>query len=253
MAQIKEYSVEEKLKSVIALQKIDSKLDELSVIKGELPVEVKDLEDELEGLQNRLTRIEEEINGIQEFIEVKKTNKLIAEESLSKYQKQAENVKNNREFEAINKEIENQDLESRLMEKHIKDALDEIGEKSKGLEAAKKAISNKKAVLDLKQAELEKVIASTEKEEKQYIKLIAEATSNVDERILISYNRIRTNYRNGLSVVPVVRDACGGCYNAVPPQKQSEIKQNKKIIICENCGRILVDAELFASVELKIK
>ena len=253
MAQIKEYSVEEKLKSVIALQKIDSKLDELSVIKGELPVEVKDLEDELEGLQNRLTRIEEEINGIQEFIEVKKTNKLIAEESLSKYQKQAENVKNNREFEAINKEIENQDLESRLMEKHIKDALDEIGEKSKGLEAAKKAISNKKAVLDLKQAELEKVIASTEKEEKQYIKLIAEATSNVDERILVSYNRIRTNYRNGLSVVPVVRDACGGCYNAVPPQKQSEIKQNKKIIICENCGRILVDAELFASVELKIK
>jgi predicted nucleic acid-binding Zn-ribbon protein len=137
------------------------------------------------------------------------------------------------------------------MDKHIKDALEEIGEKSKSLEMAKKAISNKKAVLDVKQAELEKVISSTEKEEKQYSKLIDEAKAAVEERLLNSYYRIRSNYRNGLAVVPVERDACGGCFNAVPPQKQSEIKQNKKIIICENCGRILVDSELHASVAVK--
>jgi uncharacterized protein len=251
MAQVKEFSVEEKLKSLIALQKIESKLDELGIIKGELPVEVKDLEDELTGLQNRLHRIEEEINGIQEFIEGKKAAKKEAEELLAKYEKQADNVKNNREFEAINKEVEMQQLESKLMDKHIKDALEEIGEKSKGLESAKKAITNKKAVFDVKHAELEKVIASTEKEEKQYTKLIDEAKTAVDERLLIGYNRIRGNYRNGLAVVPVERDACGGCFNAVPPQKQSEIKQNKKIIICENCGRVLVDNELFDSVEVK--
>ncbi len=251
MAQVKEFSVEEKLKSVITLQKIDSKLDELGIIKGELPVEVKDLEDELEGLQNRLHRIEEEINGIQEFIEAKKATKQEAEDLLKKYEKQTDNVKNNREFDAINKEIEMQQLESQLMDKHIKDSLEEIGEKSKGLEGAKKAISNKKAILDVKQAELAKVIASTEKEEKQISKLVDEAKSSVEERLLISYQRIRSNYRNGLAVVPVIRDACGGCYNAVPPQKQSEIKQNKKIIICENCGRILVDTELFDSVALK--
>jgi uncharacterized protein len=251
MAQVKEFSVEEKLKSVIALQKIESKLDELAVIKGELPVEVKDLEDELHGLQNRLHRVEEEINGIQEFIETKKAGKKEAEELLAKYEKQSDNVKNNREFEAINKEVEMQQLESKLMDKHIKDALEEIGEKSKLLEGAKKAIGNKKAVLDSKQAELEKVIASTEKEEKQFSKLVEDAKGAVDERLLVSYSRIRGNYRNGLAVVPVERDACGGCFSAVPPQKQSEIKQNKKIIICENCGRVLVDNELFDSVEVK--
>jgi uncharacterized protein len=251
MAQVKEFSVEEKLKSVIALQKIESKLDELAVIKGELPVEVKDLEDELHGLQNRLHRIEEEINGIQEFIETKKAAKKEAEDLLAKYEKQSDNVKNNREFEAINKEVEMQQLESKLMDKHIKDALEEIGDKSKLLEGAKKAIGNKKAVLDTKQAELEKVIASTEKEEKQFSKLVEDAKTAVEERLLISYSRIRGNYRNGLAVVPVERDACGGCFSAVPPQKQSEIKQNKKIIICENCGRVLVDSELFDAVEVK--
>jgi predicted nucleic acid-binding Zn-ribbon protein len=233
MAQVKDFSVEEKLRSVIALQKIESKLDELAVIKGELPVEVKDLEDELTGLQSRLHRIEEEVNGINEFIDQKKLAKTEAEDLLKKYEKQSDNVKNNREFEAINKEIEMQQLESKLMDKHIKDALEEIGEKGKLLDVAKKAIANKKAVLETKQSELEKVTASTEKEEKQYAKLIDDAKNSVEERLLNSYTRIRGNYRNGLAVVPVERDSCGGCFNAVPPQKQSEIKQNKKIIICE--------------------
>lgn len=251
MAQVKEFSVEEKLRSLIALQKIESKLDELAVIKGELPIEVKDLEDDLAGLQNRLHRIEEEINGINEFIEQKKAAKVEAEALLAKYEKQSDNVKNSREFDAIGKEIEMQQLESKLMDKHIKDALEEIGEKAKGLEGAKKAISNKTAVLDTKKAELEKVTASTEKEEKQFISLVDKARTDVEERLLNSYNRIRGNYRNGLAIVAVERDSCGGCFSAVPPQKQSEIKQNKKIIICENCGRVLTDKELFDAVEVK--
>ncbi len=251
MAQVKEFSVEEKLKSLIKLQKIESKLDELAVVKGELPIEVKDLEDDLTGLQNRLHRIEEEINGINEFIEQKKAAKLESEALLSKYEKQSDNVKNSREFDAISKEIEMQQLEGKLMDKHIKDALEEIGEKAKTLEGAKKAISNKKAVLEVKQAELEKVTASTEKEELVFSTLVDGAKADVEERLLNSYNRIRGNYRNGLSIVPVERDSCGGCFSAVPPQKQSEIKQNKKIIICENCGRVLTDKDLFDGVEIK--
>jgi uncharacterized protein len=251
MAHVKEFSVEEKMRSLITLQKIESKLDELAIIKGELPVEVKDLEDDLEGLQNRLHRIEEEINGINEFIAQKKNAKIEAEELLNKYEKQSDNVKNSREFDAISKEIEMQQLESKLMDKHIKDALEEIGEKAKGLEGAKKAIANKNSILETKRAELEKVTASTEKEEKMFGGMVDKARENVETRLLNSYNRIRSNYRNGLAIVPVERDACGGCYNAVPPQKQSEIKQTKKIVICENCGRVLVDTDLFDSVEVK--
>jgi uncharacterized protein len=251
MAHVKEYSVEEKLRSLIALQKIESKIDEIHIIKGELPMEVKDLEDEVQGLNSRLHRIEEEVNGINEFIESKKNVKKEAEALLKKYEKQSENVKNNREFEAINKEIEMQQLEMKLMDKHAKDALEEIAEKSKALDAAKKAISAKESVLESKKGELEKVIASTDKEEKQYANMIDDARHAVEDRLLLSYTRIRKNFRNGLAVVPVERDACGGCFNAVPPQKQSEIKQRKKIMICENCGRIMVDTELHADVAIK--
>lgn len=251
MAQVKEYSVEEKLRSLIALQKIESKIDEIQIIRGELPVEVKDLEDEIQGLNSRLHRIEEEVNGINEFIESKKNARKEAEELLKKYEKQSENVKNNREFEAINKEIEMQQLEMKLMDKHVKDAMEEIGEKSKNLEGARKAIGLKENVLESKKAELEKVIASTDAEEKQFARKVEESRAAVEERLLHSYTRIRGNYRNGLAVVPVERDACGGCFNAVPPQKQSEIRQRKKIMICENCGRVLVDNELFADVTIK--
>lgn len=251
MAHVKEYSVEEKLRSLIALQKIESKIDEIHIIKGELPMEVKDLEDEIQGLNSRLHRIEEEVNGINEFIESKKNVKKEAEALLKKYEKQSENVKNNREFEAINKEIEMQQLEMKLMDKHVKDAMEEIAEKSKALDLAKKAISAKESVLETKKSELDKVIASTDKEEKQYAVMIDDARAAVEDRLLHSYTRIRKNFRNGLAVVPVERDACGGCFNAVPPQKQSEIRQRKKIIICENCGRIMVDTELHGDVSVK--
>ncbi len=251
MATVKDFSVEEKLTALVKLQKVDSKLDEIGILKGELPMEVSDLEDEIQGLHARKLRIEEEINGISDFIEKKKEIIKDAEALIKKYEKQSENVKNNREFEAINKEIEMQHLEVKLAEKHIKDANEEIAEKIKVLETAKKQIANKDSVLNNKKGELEKIIADTEIEENQYRELSQEARSALDERLLFSYDRIRNNYRNGLAVVPVERDSCGGCFNAIPPQKQSEIKQHKKIIVCENCGRILVDDELHNNLEIK--
>jgi len=251
MASVKEFSVEEKLTSLVRLQKVDSKLDEIQILKGELPMEVKDLEDEIEGLHARQTRVEEEINGINEFIEQKKEGIKEAQALIKKYEKQSENVKNSREFEAINKEIEMQQLEEKLCEKHIKDATEEIAEKAKQLESAKKAVAGKEANLGNKKGELEKIIGETEKEEKHYNKEAADAREHVEERLLLSYDRIRKNYRNGLAVVPVERDACGGCFHAIPPQKQSEIKLRKKVMVCENCGRILVDAELNDAVEVK--
>lgn len=251
MASVKDYSVEEKLSALVRLQKIDSKLDEIQILKGELPIEVSDLEDEIQGLHARQMRIEEEINGITDFIEKKKEVIKDSEALIKKYEKQSENVKNNREFEAINKEMEMQQLEVKLAEKHIKDANEEVGEKVKTLDAAKKQIAAKEGVLNNKKSELEKIIADTEKEETTFKKRSDEARTALDERLLFSYDRIRTNYRNGLGVVPVMRDSCGGCFNAIPPQKQSEIKQHKKIIVCENCGRILVDPDLHDAVETK--
>jgi len=250
MANVKEFSVEEKLTSLVTLQKIESKLDEIKILKGELPMEVADLEDEIQGLNARQLRVEEEINGITEFISQK--NELIKEAQalVKKYEKQSENVKNNREFEAVNKEIEMQQLEMKLAEKHIRDANEEIAEKAVLLDKAKKAIANKEGVLTLKKGELEKIIASTEKEEKHFQKMADEARENVEERLLLSFDKIRKNYRNGLAVVPVERDACGGCFYSIPPQKQSEIRQRKKVMVCENCGRILVDEELVDQIEI---
>ena len=244
MATVKDFSVEEKLVTLVTLQKIDSKLDGIRIMKGELPMEVADLEDEITGLHSRRTRVEEEINGINEFIETKRMAIVASEELVKKYEKQSANVKNSREFDAINKEIEMQQLEVELSGKHIKDANDEIQEKARKLEAANKAIATKEATLNTKKGELQKIITETEKEENHFLDLSNGARGKVESRLLTSYERIRKTYRNGLAVVPVDRDACGGCFNAVPPQRQSEIKQRKKIIVCENCGRILVDDDL---------
>lgn len=251
MAAVKDFSVEEKLTALVRLQKIDSKLDEIKVLKGELPMEVSDLEDELQGLNARRTRIEEEINGISEFIEQKKNAIKESEALVKKYEKQSEAVKNSREFEAINKEIEMQQLEGKLADKHIRDANEELAEKAKALEVVKKQIAGRETTLSHKKGELDKIIAETEKEEKHYLDIADDARKDTDDRLLYSYDRIRKSYRNGLAVVPVVRDACGGCFNAIPPQRQSEIRQRKKVMICENCGRILVDDELNNATEVK--
>ena len=251
MAAVKDYSVQDKLAALVRLQKIDSKLDEFAVLKGELPMEVSDLEDEIQGLHSRKVRIEEEINGINEYIESRREAIKEAEAMGQKYEKQSTSVKNSREFEAINKEIEMQQLEVKLAEKHIKDANEEMGEKVRTLDIAKKQIATKDGVLNHKKSELEKIIVDTEKEEKHFKKTSEKAREGIDERLLYSYDRIRASYRNGLSVVAVERDACGGCFNSIPPQKQSEIKLRKKVMVCENCGRVLVDTDLNDTVEVK--
>ena len=253
MASVKDFSVAEKLVNLYKLQTVDSSIDQIKILRGELPMEVKDLEDEVQGLVNRQTRIEEEINGITEFIEDKKAAIKESEALLAKYEAQSDNVKNNREFEAINKEIEMQGLEIKLSEKNIRDANEELAEKVKVLDAAKKAIAVKEGVLNHKKEELEKIIADTEIEEKELNIKSAEARSHIDERLLYSYDRIRNSYRNGLAVVTVERDACGGCFNSIPPQRQSEIRLHKKIIVCENCGRILVEEEAATAADKRGK
>ncbi|MEI8278130.1 MAG: C4-type zinc ribbon domain-containing protein [Bacteroidota bacterium] len=250
-ATVKDFSVEEKLISVLTLQKIDSKIDEIQTLKGELPMEVKDLEDEVEGLNTRLANIDAEENSINAFIEAKTAAKKEAQALIKKYEKQQDNVKNNREFEAINKEMEMQELEVRLNEKHIKDANYELKDRANQRIKTQDKIDAVDAVLKVKKAELEKIIAETEKEEKQLQVKSDAAKEKVDARLLTAYDRIRKSYSNGLAVVPIMRDSCGGCFNVIPPQRQSEIRQHKKIIVCEHCGRVLVDTDLNDGVKVK--
>ncbi|MCD6010302.1 MAG: hypothetical protein K0Q79_164 [Flavipsychrobacter sp.] len=250
MATVKDFSVEEKLTAVLALQKIDSKIDEIKTMKGELPMEVKDLEDEIEGLQVRLQNIDSEIASINSFIETKTTAKKDSQALIKKYEKQQDNVKNNREFEAINKEIEMQELEVKLNEKHIKDATFEQKDRMNSRIKAEEKIKDVEEALTIKRKELEKITADTEKEEKVLAKKSDEAKEKVDPRLLSAYERIRGSYRNGLAVVPIHRDSCGGCFNVIPPQRQSEIRQHKKIIVCEHCGRILVDSDLNDKIKM---
>jgi predicted nucleic acid-binding Zn-ribbon protein len=250
MATVKDFSVEEKLIAVLSLQKIDSKIDEIQTLKGELPMEVKDLEDEIEGLQTRINNIDAEIDSINKFIDAKTDAKKEAQGLITKYEKQQDNVKNNREFEAINKEMEMQELEVKLNEKHIKDANIELKERSVQRTKTEEKINSLQEALKVKKSELEKIIAETEKEEKQLAAKSEAAKEKVDVRLLSAYERIRRSYKNGLAVVSIVRDSCGGCFNIIPPQRQSEIRQHKKIIVCEHCGRVLVDTDLNDQVKI---
>ena len=246
----KDFSIEDKLKAVLTLQKIDSKNDELKTLKGELPIEVNDLEDEVEGLQKRVNNVAGEIVTINEYIREKENARKDAEDLIKKYEKQQDNVKNSREFEAITKEVENQELEIKLAEKHVRDAKTRLQETQYTLGQAEEILNNKNEILKIKEQELNKIVKETEKDEKDISKQSAAAKEKVDARLLQSYDRIRLSYRNGLAVVPVLRDSCGGCYNIIPPQRQAEIHQRKKIIVCEHCGRILVDNELNDSVKI---
>lgn len=252
MATVKDFSVEEKLVALLTLQKIDSKGDEIKTLKGELPMEVKDLEDEIAGLQTRIANIDAEIESIEAFIDKENEGKKEAMALVKKYEKQLDNVKNNREAEALNKEIEMQDLEGKLREKHIKDAQIEQTER-RGLKTrTEERISILEETAGAKRAELEKIIADTEKEERKLAEESNTAKEQVDPRMLGAYDRIRNSYQNGLAVVPVLRDSCGGCFNVIPPQRQSEIRQRKKIVVCEHCGRILVDSDLNDSVKVEL-
>ncbi len=245
MAAVKDFSVEERLVTLIKVQKIESKIDEIKKLRGELPMEVKDLEDEIEGLTTRLNNIQSDIDGITNFIEQRKTDQKNAAEMLKKYEKQQGSVKNSREFEAINKEIEIQELEIKSCEKKMVEANADILMKEGQMDDVNTRIATIQDVLGIKKGELEKIIAETEREEADLVKKSDVARQLVEPRILASYDRIRGSYKNGLAVVSVYRNSCGGCFNVIPPQRQAEIRLRKKIIACEHCGRVLADSELY--------
>jgi predicted nucleic acid-binding Zn-ribbon protein len=244
MAKTPEISIEEKLRQLYSLQRIDSKIDEIEVLKGELPMEVSDLEDEITGLETRLKNLTDTVKDIEKEGQKFTTRITEGETLVKKYTKQLDDVKNNREFDALNKELEMQKLEIQLAEKKARENADKVTAKTTVVKEVKEKLKSKKANLDLKKEELKSIIAKTEKEEKALRKAAQAAEGSVDERLLKAYHRIRNNYRNGLALVAIERDACGGCFNQIPPQIQLEVSQRKKIIACEHCGRILVDNEI---------
>ncbi len=250
MAAVKEFSVQERLVSICKLQRIDSKIGEIKKLRGELPMEVKDLEDEIEGYNTRITSVNKEIQVIDDSIKEKQNIQAESKDLLKKYEKQQNNVKNSREFEAINKEIELNELEIKACDKKIKDANVEKDEYLAQKAQTEKQIEAKLVVLVQKQKELKKITEETEKDEADLNKKRGKAADEVEPRLLTAYDRIRMNYKNGLAVVPVERDSCGGCFNVIPPQRQSDIRLRKKMTVCEHCGRILVDSELNDSIEI---
>lgn len=239
--QLQELSIEEKLQHLYELQKIDTEIDKIKTLRGELPLEVQDLEDEIAGLETRLENYKNEINEASKSIAAKKQEILKSEELIKKYTEQLDNVRNNREYDALSKEVEFQKLEIELQNKRIREAQKLKAEKEVDLEIAKKQHEEKKNDLDAKKAELDDIIAETHKDEENLTKKSEELAANIDERLLTAYRKIRANARNGLAVVTVDRDACGGCFNKIPPQRQLDIRSRKKIIVCEYCGRILID------------
>lgn len=235
-------AVEEKLRSLFQLQLIDSQIDKIRTVRGELPLEVSDLEDDVTGLETRLNNLNEELKAIEAQINDRKNATKEATALIKKYEGQQDKVRNNREFDSIAKEIEFQTLEIQLNEKRIKEFKAQMVAKTELIEETQNDLAGRKKDLKAKKAELDDIIAETQKEEEELSKKSKKAASNLEERLYNAYQRLRSNARNGLAVVPVERDACGGCFNKIPPQRQLDIRTHKKIIVCEHCGRILVDS-----------
>lgn len=245
-AAVKEHSVKDRLLALYQLQNIDSEIDRLHTIRGELPLEVQDLEDDIAGLETRIEKLETEISDLDKKINEKKFSIQDSLDLIKKYEGQQENVRNNREYDALSKEIEFQSLEIQLAEKHIKEFKASIESKNVLVTDAKESLADRQADLHHKQNELKEIVKETEKDEKALAKKSTSAEKHIEDRLLVAYNRLRSNARNGLAVVPVERDACGGCHSKIPPQRQLDIKTFKKVIVCEHCGRILVDPEVLA-------
>ncbi len=236
-------SVEEKLKALYQLQLIDSEVDRIRTVRGELPLEIEDLQDSIEAYSKRKEKVVQEIDSENE-IKTKNTNQIAeSNELIKKYKKQLENIKNNREFVSLTKEIEFQTLEIELSEKKIKNSEANLLHHTEKLNSLNDDLNLRKDELDKKSGELDEIVKETEKEEEALLKKSQKAKKVIDDRLLSAYEKIRDNAKNGLAVVSVKRDACGGCFNKIPPQRQLDIKLHKKIIICEHCGRILVDEE----------
>ena len=246
-------SIEEKLDALYNLQKIDSEIDRIRIIRGELPIEVEDLEDEIAGLETRTGKIQSEIDEITEDISNRKLASKESEAAILKYKERQNNVRNNREYESLSKEIEFQELEIKLNEKRTKEGKVKIENKKELLTEATERLELKKTDLETKKAELDSIISATQKDENKLLKASKEAKKNIEERLVLAYDRLRDNSKNGLAVVELIygnkqrsghRDAsCGGCFNKIPPQRELDIVTKKKIIICEHCGKILIPSQ----------
>lgn len=249
----KDATVAEKLDALYNLQKIDSEIDRIRIIRGELPLEVEDLENEIIGLETRTGKFQDEIDELQQDISNRKLSSKDSDTAILKYKERQNNVRNNREYESLSKEIEFQELEIKLNEKRTKEALIKIEHKNEILAEATERLNMKKSELENKKAELDNIISSTQKDENKLVKASKDAKKNIEDRLVVAYERLRGNAKNGLAVVPLIygaksksghRDAsCGGCFNKIPPQRELDIVTKKKIIICEHCGRILIPAE----------
>lgn len=241
MAAKSELTVEDRLRALYELQLIDSEKDEIEVLKGELPVEVSDLEDEIVGLDKRMQKLADQLKEIEEVISNYNAKIKESEALIERYTAQLDEVKNNREFEALTKEIELQKLEIELSQKRIGEAQVKVKAKKETMAAAEETIESRKKDLEVKRDELKSIIANTDKQEKKLDKESNAARKKIDARLLVTYDKVRKAYRNGIAVATVERDSCGGCFNRIPSQKQIEIGMRKKIIACEHCGRVLVD------------
>ena len=242
-------SVEDQLKALHELQVIDTKVDKIRIIRGELPLEIEDLEDSIDGLDTRLEKFEAELETINESIVANKNTIALATEAIERYETQLKNIKNNREFTSLTKEVEYQNLEIQLAEKKAAQNAANALHKKEIINACKEKIAERNDELKLKTAELSEIVAETEKEEKSLIAESVKAEKVIPERLLTAYKRIRSKVANGLAVVSVEREACGGCFSQIPPQRQLDIKMHKKVIVCEHCGRIMVDANIFEEQE----
>jgi predicted nucleic acid-binding Zn-ribbon protein len=242
--EVADVSVEQKLVALYSLQQIDSQIDRIRIIRGELPLEVQDLEDEIVGLETRVDNIDNEMKTLSQAITEKKQAIKDSEALIKRYEEQQQNVRNNREYDSLSKEIEFQTLEIQLSEKRIKEFSEKLVELEELMKSAKEKLKERSADLDVKKSELNSIVEETEKDEQLLIEKSKENEKLIEDRLLVAYKRIRTNARNGLAVVQIERDACGGCFNKIPPQHQLDIRMHKKIIVCEYCGRILVDHEI---------
>ncbi|WP_091962825.1 zinc ribbon domain-containing protein [Prevotella sp. tc2-28] len=239
-----EMPVEERLKTLYQLQATLSAIDEKRALRGELPLEVQDLEDEIEGLTTRVEKIQADINEYERAVSQKKGEIETAKASVERYKTQLDEVKNNREYDTLSKEIEFQSLEIELCNKKIKEATFKIEEKKGELAQNQEIIDDRRQALEVKKSELDEIMEETRTEEEKLKQKVKELEVKIEPRLLTSFKRIRKNARNGLGIVYVQRDACGGCFNKIPPQRQLDIKMHKKIIVCEYCGRIMIDPEL---------
>jgi len=243
-----EISIEKKLIALYSLQQNDSKIDRIKIVRGELPLEVEDLEDEVAGLETRIDNYIQEIEMLDKQIADKQLAIKESQGLIKRYEEQQNNVRNNREYDALTKEIEFQNLEIQLAEKRIREFTAQLTMSKEEIENAQHELSDRRNDLEAKRSELTDIVAETELEETELNNKSEQQQRLIEERLLIAYKRIRKNARNGLAVVPVERDACGGCFSYIPPQRQLDIKLHKKIIVCEFCGRILVDKELADSL-----